>query len=274
MSPLTRTTGPTWYTPVDPPSDLRGLLACAWTAEPSGRHRLVPDACIDILRLSSGPIMVCGPETRAWEFELPPGISAVGIRFRPGAAPAVLGFDASAFTNRVARLAEITGAATDDRLAARLGAHTTADAERDELVSWVRERAGSTLRNDAFAERVVRCLATSPRAGRHEIADVVGLSVRQLHRRSLHSFGYGTATLGRLLRFQDFVAATQCASVPTSLGALAADAGYTDQAHLAHDCRSITGLTTSQYLASYFPTFPDMSDPYKIDARSTANMPT
>ncbi len=32
-----------WYRPVDPPEDLARVLACSWTAVPSGIHRLTPD---------------------------------------------------------------------------------------------------------------------------------------------------------------------------------------------------------------------------------------
>ena len=46
----------------------------------------------------------------------------------------------------------------------------------------------------------------------------------------------------------------------------AAAAGYADQSHLARDCRAITGLTPGRFLDEYFPTFPDMSDPYKTGA--------
>ena len=30
-------------------ADLAPVLACVWTARPTGRHRLVPDACMDLL---------------------------------------------------------------------------------------------------------------------------------------------------------------------------------------------------------------------------------
>ncbi len=47
------------------------------------------------------------------------------------------------------------------------------------------------------------------------------------------------------------------------LASLASAAGYADHAHLIRDCRAITGMAPGRFLATYFPTFPDMSDPYK-----------
>ena len=58
-----------WYEPHPTPADLSATLACSWTATPSGRHRLVPDACVELLWLTTGPVIGCGPETRAWTFE-------------------------------------------------------------------------------------------------------------------------------------------------------------------------------------------------------------
>lgn len=48
-----------------------------------------------------------------------------------------------------------------------------------------------------------------------------------------------------------------------TLASLASAAGYADHAHLIRDCRAITGMAPGRFLATYFPTFPDMSDPYK-----------
>jgi transcriptional regulator GlxA family with amidase domain len=74
------------------------------------------------------------------------------------------------------------------------------------------------------------------------LAAQAGLSERQLHRRCLGAFGYGAKTLDRVLRLQRFLALGRAA--PTAgLAELAAAAGYADQAHLGHDCRSLAGAT-------------------------------
>ena len=80
--------------------------------------------------------------------------------------------------------------------------------------------------------------------------------------------------LGRQLRFQRFLAVREQASDATtrSLAELAAAAGYADQAHLSRDCRTLTGLTVRRFLDQWFPTFPDMSDPFKTAAPLVATM--
>ena len=93
------------------------------------------------------------------------------------------------------------------------------------------------------------------------------MSVRSLRRLSLRQFGYGTATLARILRFQRFLAVASMTPRPESLAMFAALAGYVDHAHLARDCRAITSLSPTAFLAEYFPTFPNMADPYKTAER-------
>jgi AraC-like DNA-binding protein len=117
--------------------------------------------------------------------------------------------------------------------------------------------------NDPLAERVLDTLTASPALSQASLAAELGLSPRQLHRRSLLLFGYGTSTLARLLRLQRALAVGSTTSRPVSLAELAHAAGYADQSHLTRDCRTITGLTPAAFLADYFPTFPDMSDPFK-----------
>ena len=75
-----------WYDDSPLAGDLRGDAVTAWTARIEGEHRLLPDGCIDVLWIGNGTAWVCGPETAAWSFTLPPGTHATGIRFRPGRA--------------------------------------------------------------------------------------------------------------------------------------------------------------------------------------------
>ena len=65
-----------------------------------------------------------------------------------------------------------------------------------------------------------------------------------LRRRFGQAVGYGPATYLRVGRFQRAVALAPHAP---SLAALAAAAGYADQAQLSLDCRALTGLTPRAY---------------------------
>lgn len=73
------------------------------------------------------------------------------------------------------------------------------------------------------------------------------VSERRLRRRFVQAVGYGPATYLRVSRFQRAVA---LAPLVPGLAALAAGAGYADQAHLSRDCRALTGLTPRRYFGA------------------------
>ena len=260
-----------WYTPYEPPPTLDGILACSWVARPTGSHRLTPDACTDLLRISDGTFVLCGPERTSWTFRLPDGLTAVGVRFRPAAAHAVFGIDVSSIVDRRVPLAELIGDDAARATSNSIAALDDLDDQRatlvDAVASW-RPRAAI----DPEAELVLEILAESPHAGQRQLADAAAMSVRSLRRLSLRQFGYGTATLARILRFQRFLAVASMTPRPESLAMFAALAGYVDHAHLARDCRAITSLSPTAFLAEYFPTFPNMADPYKTAGASWATL--
>ncbi len=260
-----------WFDPVAPSDGLEGILACSWTAHPSGTHRLVPDGCLDLLWISTGQLVLCGPETTAWTFSLPLGTEASGVRFRPGAAPALLGFDASSMLDRRQGVGPMIGSDGEARLCARLADAAGVDAQRRVLEAFVFERSRKFPPDTAMTDAIVELIVEQPRSTTDDIAAAVGLTVRQLHRRCLVGFGYGVKTLARLIRFQRFLAVIE-SGTGCGLAAAASDAGYSDHAHLARDCRAITGLTPRQFLGDYFPTFPDMSDPFKTPSPLVAKL--
>ncbi|MFJ7723356.1 DUF6597 domain-containing transcriptional factor, partial [Rhodococcus erythropolis] len=102
-----------WYTPQSVAPDLSDILVCGWTACAEGEHLLVPDACMDVLWIRGVGIRVCGPETAAWSFTLPPGTRSVGVRFRPGSASPMLRTSASELRDSRADLSDVTDARTE-----------------------------------------------------------------------------------------------------------------------------------------------------------------
>ena len=65
---------------------------------------------------------------------------------------------------------------------------------------------------------------------------------RSLRRLCHAQFGYGPKTLERVLRFQRLLALAR-SDRQAGLAALAADAGYADQAHLSREVRALCGIT-------------------------------
>jgi AraC-like DNA-binding protein len=238
-----------------PVAALRRHVACVWTQriEPGKRpmiHRIVPDGCIDIVWLD-GFLHVAGPDTGPVLAPISAGSLVVGIRFRPGLAPTMLGLPASELLDGRTALLHLWGGASG-RLAERLVASSDPGAAMAVLERELLERLPDAAPVDRLAEGVVAELRAAPPspvvAG---LAATLGSSERQLHRRCLDAFGYGPKMLDRVLRFQRFLALARTATPrgEAGLARLAADAGYADQAHLARECRALGGLTPTELLS-------------------------
>lgn len=272
-----------WYEPRHPSGEHASALACTWTARPTGRHRLVPDGCLDLLCLLPSEewagepdevrIVLCGPERTAWTFALPTGVVAVGVRFRPGWASLAFDLDVSTLLDRRVPVDEVVGAVAGANMRADLAQPGTLDERAGRLEEAVAPFVAAVAPAErAFVDHVTERLVRSPRVRQQQLAAELSMTPRHLHRRLVRTFGYGAATLGRFLRFQRLLAVRESADAITSIARLAVAAGYADQAHLARDCRAITGLTVRQFLDEWFPTFPDMSDPFKTATPLTATM--
>lgn len=257
-----------WYVPRPATPSLAEDLVCRWTASAEGSHALVPDGCVDVLWTSQGSVWVCGPETRGWTFTMAPGTRAVGVRFRPGVIADALRLDVAELRDRRVLLEEVVGARDGRQLLERLDAAGSDDRRLDVLDHAVAE----WLRRSDRPDEIVRGLAQS--LGRRawdvrNLADAVSLSERQLHRRCRAAFGYGPATLRAVLRLQRFMAMSR-RSTGAGLAELAQRSGFSDQAHLARDCRRFTGLTPTALLASEAPDWHGSGAPWWVapDVRS------
>ncbi|WP_308164724.1 DUF6597 domain-containing transcriptional factor [Nonomuraea sediminis] len=104
------------------------------------------------------------------------------------------------------------------------------------------------LRDTPPSDPAAPAIAAALRAGRTvaEVAWDLGYSERQLHRRTLAGFGYAPKTLQRIVRFQR---ALRLARSGVPLAEVAASSGYTDQAHLSHDVKRLSGVSMTHLAA-------------------------
>ena len=242
------------YEELPPPPELAPLVACLWrqTAGEDEVQRVVPDGCVDLLWVSNGSDVrasVAGPDTGVHLESLSHGTSIVGVRFRPGAGATVLGVPLDALRDERVPLPELWGPAGGE-LGERV---VTADQPEAVTAQVVADRlarlpevpglpGGWPPEGPGLAE------ALAGRAGPgtvRQMADDLGLSERQLHRRCLVAFGYGPKTVQRVLRFQ---AALRDARAGRRLADVAADAGYADQAHMSREVRDLAGVPITALL--------------------------
>ncbi|MGP4000091.1 helix-turn-helix domain-containing protein [Streptomyces sp. 8N706] len=222
-----------WFSPT------AGAVLWTRTADDSPQ-RVLPDGCTDLIWMG-GELVVAGPDTRAHLAEGSPGTRYVGLRFPPGRGPVVLGVPAHELRDQRVPLAALWPGGR-----VRLLADRVSDAA--DPAGVLEGIAADRLREVRPPDPLLGAVITALRAREsvHGVAEAAGVGERQLHRRCLAAFGYGPKTLARVLRMNQ---ALDLAREGTPFAAVAAAAGYADQAHLAREVKAFAGVPLSELLA-------------------------
>jgi AraC-like DNA-binding protein len=244
-----------------PPAALAPWVRRVWELTvpgASGPGRVLPDGCMDLVVIG-GRLLIAGPDTGPVPVPRRAGETVVGLRFHPGAGPAVLGPQASELRDSRVPLEAVWGG-DGQELEERVAAAAPGDG-----LAVLQERllarlgAGREARPDPLVAAAVHLLeghAVLPgRVG--GLGDALGLGERQLRRRFHAAVGYGPKTLARVLRFQRLLGLLDRPGADSpggargraSLALAAADAGYADQAHMTTECARLAGLSPTALLA-------------------------
>jgi len=234
------------YAPIAGPSARH--IACTWvgaTRDDGGyTDRVLPDACIDVI-WDGARLFVAGPDTGPVVGLSAPGTTRVGLRFRPGRAPAFLGVPANEILDQRVDVGELWG----ERVAARLRDDVAERTPQDVRRVLENRVAAAALEYEDNAQTTESLLRAAARTDVNTLATELGVTTRTLHRRCVHDFGYGAKTLQQVLRFRRFLAHAET-NTGATLATLAASAGYADQSHLVRECRRLGGLTPTELLKS------------------------
>lgn len=279
------------YREIAPAGPVADLLECAWQACTDAPHvqRVLPDGCMDLLVLGvdapGARLVVAGPDTAAHLSSTAAGAVTTGLRFRPGALPALLGVPAeelrdtrtdldAVLTGAVARTVRTLVAARSlsgpggadgsdeghtgaprsphDDAAVPLAPRDPALAVLLDVAAALRAGTGRSLPAPLPAA-ALRALARGMAAG--ELADRLGVTSRTVHRRCVSTLGYGPALARRVLRFRR-ASALLFDGVPPAQ--VAARTGYADQPHLSREIRALAGVSPTalgpgHHLAEHSP---------------------
>jgi AraC-like DNA-binding protein len=184
-------------------------------------------------------LFVAGPDTAPHPYERAAGLAATGLRFHPGVLPALLDVPAGPL-----RDARVPLDAIQPALARRAAAELAAGVPATTVLTALTARLPGDLRDRGPRTAAVR-LARGASAA--DTADALGWTTRTLHRRCLTAFGYGPATLRRVLRFRRAIALLRAGVPPADV---AARLGYADQPHLSRDVREFAGLSPARVASS------------------------
>jgi AraC-like DNA-binding protein len=207
------------YREFSPPTALCDLVECAWVVDgPPEPVRVLPDGCMDLMRMD-GRIMVAGPDTTA---SVSPRDSEpfVGLRFHPGVLPRLLGTPA-------AELRDVRGVFPQHGSLTELAAAFASEEPRAETAPW----------SLPLLSHVTGRLAAGSAVA--DVAREIGWSNRTMQRQCTSVYGYGPATLRRILRFRR---AMRLLGEGLPSIEVANRAGYADQPHLHREVRGLAGV--------------------------------
>ena len=178
---------------------------------------------MDLIRMW-GRVVVAGPDTTAHLISR--GREAfAGLRFRPGVLPRLLGVPATELRDERVPLADL-GIAEHGPLMG-LAARLASDEPAKETAPWSLQQL----------RRVTASLGNGANVA--DVARDIGWSSRTVQRQCGAVYGYGPATLRRILRFRR---AVRLLDDGTATANAATVAGYADQPHLHREVRDLTGM--------------------------------
>lgn len=233
-----------------PPVALRESVLCFWTqsmprSEMTYAHRVLPDACVDLVFFQGQTPAVIGPWTEPFIVQLAPGTRITGVRFHPGKAAAVLGLPASELINQQAALDDIWKVAAREPFA-RVGELDTFRGSRFALEAALTRRRRDISPPDDVVAGAIRWLARHPGARIEELSSLAGISNRQLQRRFSAAVGYGPKMFQSVLRFQRLLYLASASQ--SGLADLSVRAGYADQPHMTREVRRFARKSPGELL--------------------------
>lgn len=240
------------YREFRPPPALAEFLLCFWTQtiSPSSgfTQRVLPDCCTDIVFRNGLPIVV-GPGTEPFDAHLPAGTRILGVRCHPGLASSLLGVPASELLNLSVPLCDLWGSSgTADY--ARVAEQTTLVAQLGTLERALLARVANASPIDNATREGIQWIARHPHERVERLTRRLDLSSRQIQRRFTAAVGYGPKMFQSVLRFQRLLHLAANAGLQANLAQFAADAEYSDQAHMTREVQRFSGKLPSALLSS------------------------
>jgi AraC-like DNA-binding protein len=245
-----------------PPAALADVVQCFWTVRSSVpiqavRQTLVlPDGCTDIIfNFGDAPerggagghgerAYAVGTMTRAVTVGHTGDVDILGVRFRPGAGPRLLRFEAAALVDGWTVLDAVW---PDGRhLWQRLAGEAVTDRTGPLRDALVRARVAAAA-PDRHLRRALGLIEA--RRGAITVEDLstgTGVGRRQLERLFIRDVGVSPKAAARIARVEHALQLLRAAR-PAGLAGVAAAAGFFDQAHMTREVRRVTGVTPAAF---------------------------
>lgn len=254
------------YRELQPHRPLDRFIRCYWFLQGDGAEspgepqKILPDGCMEIVFHLGAPFrrvrgamaqtqsraFLVGQLTECFLVEQRGFVHVMGVRFTPPGTSAFLPFDLSEIQDEEVTVEELWGARGRSLQDALINADC--DAERVRVVENFLLGQFSRGEVDGRLEEAVR-LIQRQQAGTTvaRISERVGWSERQLERQFRRKIGMSPKALLRTVRFQHLLQLARSGPAP-GWASLAADCGFSDQAHLIREFKRFSGEPPEMFL--------------------------
>jgi AraC-like DNA-binding protein len=213
-------------------------VVVSWSYREPYRQKIVPYPCVHLI-FRDGEATVNGVAS-GYQIRVLEGDSGmVGVQFRPGCFRPFLGASVSTLLDRSVDAREI------------FGPEVPVDPDVPAIERFLRAHLPEPDPRTEDAADVVATIVGKPELARVDaLADAVGMSVRGLQRLFAEYVGIAPKWVIRRYRLHE-VTERLAAGESIDWAGLAADLGYTDQAHFVRDFRDMFGEPPTWYAARY-----------------------
>jgi AraC-like DNA-binding protein len=252
------------YRELDVPPALTPYIRCIWRMYGDGgagpAEPIIPDGCAELVLNRADAFirqtregshhqparLVAGQITRAIAIAPSGRVDLWGVRFQPWGAAPWLGFAGVEMRDCLTSLDDL--APTLDRELSAFADACTEQDQHEALVKGLERHHGRARATDRRLPRLMQVVAEhrEPFTVR-ALARHVGLSVRRVQLLFREEVGLSPIQAHRIARFQRALGIRR-AQPWLTWSAVAARAGYYDQAHLIHDARGIADQTPAELL--------------------------
>ncbi|MCU4674007.1 helix-turn-helix domain-containing protein [Catenovulum sp. 2E275] len=194
--------------------------------------------------------IINGPASKTTQFQITGTVNALGIRFKPGALPALINMPASELTNFSLSLTEPKVAPELNNWAEQLSNLTNTLTK----IQWLEQKLlplfvshSQKLAKLTPAIQLICQQNDNDGLAPNLLAEKINLSQRQFERLCLEQLGMSAKKFSGVRRT---IAARKClreSNPATSLTELAMMLGFYDQAHFIHQFKQVIGITPGQF---------------------------
>ena len=255
------------YSEIAPSPHLAEFIKCFWSIEDAGSptaapEPVVPDGCVEIVfnladrfQRIQGPddietqpaTIVAGQMKRSVLIKPTGRISLFGIRFQHAGAFPFFQFSLSELTDRIESIDSTWGA--EGREIEERICEAGTFAERVAIIETIfTARLISNKKFDSSIIEAARLIVGRDGAVPiRQVAELVGISERQLEREFKQKIGVSPKLFSRIIRFQQLLKSLE-GDGAEGLLENALTLGYYDQAHMLHEFREFAGKSPTAFI--------------------------